>query len=284
MSSLFAGLVDDAAVFPPGSSPLDAAVLTHQVWRSGPISSYLGPLLVPVDRTGELLPLLTTAELPVVLIGRAGGVDDLVPAVQMLSGPGVRVVGVELPLPVDEVDAGPTVTALSPLMSGGLTVAIEVGRAHPGAVLRSLAGRPEVEDGLLRGKFRTGGVGPNQVPSSAELATVIHTAVDAGVALKFTAGLHHAIVSTGLNGTVRHGVLNLIAAVDAAARGAGRGRISAALAVPDPVVVVSQLDEARIAAVRRTFLSFGCCGVTEPLAEFARAGMIPALTAGVPGE
>ena len=70
MSSLFAGLVDDAAVFPPGSSPLDAAVLSHQVWRSGPISSYLGPLLVPVDRATELVPLLTTDELPVVLINR----------------------------------------------------------------------------------------------------------------------------------------------------------------------------------------------------------------------
>ena len=283
MSSLFAGLLDDAAVFPPGSSPLDAAVLTHQVWRTGPISSYLGPLLVPVDRASELLPLLTADELPVVLIGGAGGVHDLVSAVRMLSAPGVQVVGVELPLPVDEVDAGPTVTALSPLMSNGLTVAIELGRSHPVDVLRSLSDRPEVDDGLLRGKVRTGGAGPAEVPSFAELATVIHAAVDAGVALKFTAGLHHAVVAAGLDGTVRHGVLNLIAAVDVADRGAGRGRISAALARPDPVGTVARLDEARIAAVRSTFLSFGCCGVTEPLAEIARTGLIPTLTAGVPG-
>ncbi len=283
MSSLFAGLVDDAAVFPPGSSPLDAAVLSHQVWRSGPISSYLGPLLVPVDRATELVPLLTTDELPVVLIGGAGGVHDLVAAVRLLSDPGIRVVGVELPLRVDEVDAGPTVTALSPLMSGGMTVAIEVGRTHPLDVLRSLATLPEVDTGLLRGKFRAGGIGPGAVPSVAELAAVIHAAVDAGVALKFTAGLHHAVVASGLDGTVRHGVLNLIAAVDVADRGAGRGRISAALALPDPVPTVSRLDEARIAAVRSTFLSFGCCGVTEPLAEIARTGLIPALTAGVPG-
>ena len=149
-------------------------------------------------------------------------------------------------------------------------------------MLRALASLPEVDDGSVRSKFRTGGADSEQVPSFAELAAVLHAAVDAGIGIKLTAGLHHAVAANRSDGTIAHGVLNVINAVDAADRGASRSRIAAILAQPDPADAVRRLDEARVAAVRSTFLSFGCCGVTEPLAEIAALGLIPPLTASVP--
>jgi len=281
VSTLFAGLVDDAAVFPPGLSPLDAAMVSHRVWHAGPISPYLGPLLVPAERASELLPMLSTDEVDIVLIGTPGGVPELTAAVRLLSRPGLHVVGVEVPLPQEETDPAPTVRALAPMVTAGVTVAVELGRQRPLDVLRALALLPEVDDGSVRAKFRTGGMDPEQVPSFAELAAVLHAAVDAGIGVKLTAGLHHAVAANRADGTIAHGVLNVINAVDAADRGASRSRIAAILAQPDPADAVRRLDEARVAAVRSTFLSFGCCGVTEPLAEIAALGLIPPLSASV---
>jgi len=282
VSTLFAGLVDDAAVFPPGLSPLDAAMVSHRVWQAGPIGPYLGPLLVPAERASELLPMLSVDEVDIVLIGSPGGVPELTAAVRLLTRPGLRVVGVELPLQQDETDPAPTVRALAPLLTAGLTVAVELGRQRPLDVLRALAMLPEVDDGSVRAKFRTGGADPAQVPSFAELAVVLHAAVDAGIGIKLTAGLHHAVATHRSESAPTHGVLNVINAVDAADRGASRSRVAAILAQVDPADAVRRLDEARVAAVRSTFLSFGCCGVTEPLAEIAALGVIPPLTASVP--
>ena len=277
MSTLFARLVDDAAVYPPGSSPLDAAMVSHRVWQTGPISRYLGPLLVPAERASELLPMLSDDVVRIALIGSAGAARDLLAAVRLLTRPGLEVVGVEIPLPDGEYDAGPTVSALTPAMAAGLTVAVEVTRGKAATAIRSLAARPEADGGLLRAKFRTGGVLETQVPAFRELATVIHAAVDAGIGFKLTSGLHHAAATTQPGGTIRHGVLNVCAAVDAADRGAEIGEIAAKLADPDPAAVVRRLDEPRITAVRSAFLSFGCCAVTEPLAEIAATGLIPTL-------
>ena len=43
---LFAGLVDDAAVFPPGSATLTDAVISHRAHRMAWYNSLVGPLLV----------------------------------------------------------------------------------------------------------------------------------------------------------------------------------------------------------------------------------------------
>ena len=47
MRALWSGLVDDAAVFPPGNAPLDVAVSGHRALRAGPDADLVGPLLVP---------------------------------------------------------------------------------------------------------------------------------------------------------------------------------------------------------------------------------------------
>src|SRR5947207_13513042 len=51
---LFAGLVDDAALFPPGNAPMDRAVWEHTAHRSSWYSDLVGPLVCPASRVTEL--------------------------------------------------------------------------------------------------------------------------------------------------------------------------------------------------------------------------------------
>src|SRR5690349_9033386 len=46
---VFAGLLDDAAVFPPGNAPLSEAVERHRDHRAAWYAPMVGPLLVPAD-------------------------------------------------------------------------------------------------------------------------------------------------------------------------------------------------------------------------------------------
>ena len=101
---LFDRLVDDAAVFPPGLSPLDVAVREHLERRSQPYAGHLGPLLVPATDAAELSRLASADErtggepLEVGLVVRPGAdVKALVEAAGVLRDDArVVVTGVEL--------------------------------------------------------------------------------------------------------------------------------------------------------------------------------------------
>jgi hypothetical protein len=47
--ALFDGLVDDAAVFPPGNAPLDRALIGHRRHREAWYAGLVGPLVVPAS-------------------------------------------------------------------------------------------------------------------------------------------------------------------------------------------------------------------------------------------
>ena len=51
--ALFARLVDDAAVFPPGNAPLPEAVTAHLTHRTAWYASLVGPLMVPTSPFGK---------------------------------------------------------------------------------------------------------------------------------------------------------------------------------------------------------------------------------------
>ena len=52
--ALLRGLVDDAAVFPPGSAPLPEAVAAHRDHRTAWYADMVGPLLVPASTLRSL--------------------------------------------------------------------------------------------------------------------------------------------------------------------------------------------------------------------------------------
>jgi hypothetical protein len=91
MRSLFTGLFDDAALFPPGDAPMAAAVPAHRELRAR-LGDLVGPFVVPAARLGELEEHLGDGEpFGISLIAAAG---DLPAA----AGPGAPRPG-SLPLP-----------------------------------------------------------------------------------------------------------------------------------------------------------------------------------------
>src|SRR5690606_25472240 len=95
---------------------------------------------------------------------------------------------------------------------------------------------------------------------------------------KATAGLHHAVRTTDPEtGFHQHGFLNLLLATDAALNGRPVADLVAVLADRDAPAVadrVADLGDARTAAARALFLSFGTCSITEPVAELTDLGLL----------
>lgn len=280
-------LIDDAAVFPPGSAALPDAVPAHRRIRASALAPFVGPLLVPAGRWRELPPLLDDeAPLDVVLISRRG--DDGVDLAAALRGlareAGARVVGVEVAMPAGSTDPRRTLDTVESLVTTRQSVTVEFDGADPDRVLAHLASVRRGRELAVRGKFRTGGTRPQDSPAAPVLAAVIAAATGRRVPVKFTAGLHHAVTGThGPGGSVQYGVLNVISAIDRAAgarRGAGDApprRVVDALLADDPDALAGQamsLSTEQVRDVRAVFTSFGCCGVLEPLAELTSLGVV----------
>jgi hypothetical protein len=278
-------LIDDAAVFPPGLAALEDAVPAHRRLRRSALARYVGPFLLPVDRHQELLALLDDADrLDVVLIasGQDPDVELLTDALPGLAhAAGVRVVGVEVPLPDRQADPLPLLELLVSAVTMHQTVTIEFDGTDPDAVLAALSTVRRDGELAVRGKFRTGGTTPKASPAVEVLATVITAATGRHVPVKFTAGLHHAVTGNhGPGGSMQYGVLNLIRAVRRSAGdvdGAPHRRVVVALLADDPDSLAAEavsLSPAEVRTVRSVFTSFGCCGVVEPLAELSALGVI----------
>jgi hypothetical protein len=263
--ALFAGLLDDAAMFPPGNASPGDALRAHLSYRSSALSGLVGPLLVPAARFGEFCEAFGDAGSPAVavaLIGTAEVPGEVPPAMEL--------VGFELP-----VEAAPL-----PDPGGAYRVACEV--TSSSERLQVLAA---VAEGRARGrhviaKYRTGGTSADAFPSERALGEVLVAAAAVGVPLKFTAGLHSAIRFTDpVTGFDHHGFLNLMTAVSAAISGAEAGVVESALASRDADAVTAEINSwaaGEIADVRAAFVSFGCCAVEEPVADLVKLGLLDA--------
>jgi len=274
--ALFASLIDDAAVFPPRAARLADAVREHAEYRRGRHAALIGPLLVPVSAAAEAASLLTrTPGFPVSLIARPGApVDEIPSALAHLTRAGVDVAGVEMGWFEGWRDVDVQ----------GRRLALEVGRpGGPARLAEVLAdirrGAALTESGTpVVAKFRTGATDTWAWPDEAELAGVIRAAVDAGVSLKLTGGLHH-LVRAEHDGEPQHGLLNVLAAVHRAIAGDPAPDLAAVLAERDPQVLVrtiTALDAEQVRAVRAVFVSYGCCDVRDPIGELVTLGLVAA--------
>ncbi len=164
-----------------------------------------------------------------------------------------------------------------PASPAGLPIACEVVAADdPGlAVLEAIASSG---DGDYVGKFRTGGTTAAAFPDEAQLARVVVAAARVGTPMKYTAGLHHALrFRDARTGFEHHGFLNLLVGVRAALSGAAEREVADILTLRSADPIVSDVlgwsvDET--AAVRRSFVSFGCCGVADPVADLVDLGLV----------
>ena len=280
LTDLFEGLIDDAAVFPPGNSPLPQALAGHRAHNDQWYASLVGPLLVPAGSWVELSELVsdespenTDRPVRVGLISRPGGDVEVLREAELglREVDGVQVVGAELgwyPRWYDE-------------LAGDLPLAIEVPRGEDQDQAIADVRAAQREGYPVVAKFRTGPTPTWQWPDENELAAFLAVVAAADVPFKLTGGLHHALrgryVPAGGEEEDNHGLLNILAATHAAAIEAPVEDIAAILAERDPSALVHRLRDLKrreIASVRELFTAYGCCTVTDPITELVDHGLL----------
>jgi hypothetical protein len=267
------GLLDDAAIFPPGDLPLPEATAAHGAHRD----AWYGDLLGTFVLKDTDLPLVRGVSHPlsVVVTGGAGHVAGPLGAAARL---GLEVAGLEIALrdPADLAgNARRVVAAVDHARAEGVLdeavpVYVELPQDDPAHGWQAAA--DEVASAELRLKLRTGGVEAHLFPTAGRLAAWIDAALDRELVFKCTAGLHHAVRHTSAEGFEQHGFLNVLLATVRAFDGASR---------EETVAVLEERDAGRLAVTdddvargRRWFASFGTCSVEEPLADLLALGLL----------
>ncbi|QBR94413.1 hypothetical protein EXE57_09360 [Nocardioides euryhalodurans] len=273
MSPAWSGLVDDAAVFPPGNAPLPDAVSAHRERRDEWWADLVGSFVVTDEKlsgVGDPLPL------SVVVTGGAGAVPG---ALRIAGRAGHTVAGLEIALrDLDDlagnarrVAAAVDAAAVEGLLDDEVPTYVEL-PAVPDAGSWLRAADAVAESGL-RLKFRTGGLEAHLFPSATTLAGWVDAALDRETPFKCTAGLHHALAHTDdATGFAHHGFLNVLVATLRAFDGAATDEVVALLEARDPEPLLTTGDD--LARGRRWFTSFGSCSVTEPLDDLLALGLL----------
>jgi len=273
LDAAWRGLVDDAAIFPPGDAPLADAAADHQARRTEPYADLVGTFVV---RDTDLPALKATPlALSVVVTGGAGNIAGLASLARKLH---IAVEGIEIALrDLDDLagNARRVVTAVDAARADGqlddhVPVHVELPAGEP--THQWLAAADEVAAAELRLKFRTGGLEAAAYPPAHALAGWIDAALDRETPFKCTAGLHHAVRHTGDDGFEHHGFLNVLVATRRAFDGAPIDEVVATLEERDGAVLAA--DSSDLDRARRWFTSFGSCSVTEPLDDLIALGLL----------
>jgi hypothetical protein len=213
-----------------------------------------------------------------VLVGDAGKSRDVANVVLALSRPGtgILVEAIEATAETDD-----EIRELGAIWPAALDRYVEIpANDDPAALLPSLGATGQ------HGKVRAGGVTADRFPSTHEIGRLLARAARAGVALKATAGLHHAIRGSyrltyepGSAAGVMHGFVNLLLAATLLLAGRIDEDLADACLDDDRpeafklsgragswlngVVTYSEIAHARESLLR----SVGTCSFDEPVAE-----------------
>jgi len=269
LSPAWSGLVDDAAIFPPGDAPLPDAVAAHTDRREEWWSDLVGGFVVrdtDVPRVG--VPL----SLAVVVTGGAGAIEG---ALTLADRGGHEVAGVEIALrDLDDLPGNARRVAAASDACGLEPERMYVELPHVPDSGSWLRAADEVAQAGLRLKFRTGGLEDHAFPPPHALARWIDAALDRETPFKCTAGLHNAVRHDNADGFTHHGFLNVLVATVRAFDGAATDEVVALLEERDGDALVATVTEADLARARRWFTSFGSCSVTEPLDDLLSIGLL----------
>ena len=269
------GLVDDAAVFPPGDAPLPEALAAYvgrrDEWYADLVASFV-VTDVAVPRVTEAVPV------SVVVTGGAGAIAG---ALKLAAKRDLAVAGLEIALrdpddlPGNARRVTATVDAARSEGSLGEDVPVYVELPQSEATPSWLAAADVVAEGEHRLKVRTGGLEADLFPSPGTLAGWIDAALDRETPFKCTAGLHHAIAHRDhQTGFAHHGFLNVLLATGQAFDGASTAEVAALLADHYPNDLVALARNSDLAGTRRWFVSFGSCSVQEPLDDLVGLGLV----------
>lgn len=272
----WAGLVDDAAVFPPGDATLPAAVTAYTHRRHEWYADLVGPLVV---RDTDLADVPTDLPVSVVLTGGAGAVSGVA---RLAQKKGHHLLALESAVR-DLDDLAGNVRRITAAVeaardSGGLVtteVYVELPQVDPTPAW--LAAADAVAEAEHHLKFRTGGVEPSLFPAASTVAAWIDAALDRETSYKCTAGLHHAVRHRDHETGFEHlGFLNVLLATRVAFDGGSRDEVTEVLDdhyANDLVAMARQTD---LLGARRWFTSYGSCSITEPLDDLLGLGLLEA--------
>jgi hypothetical protein len=270
----WSGLVDDAAVFPPGDAALPDAVSAYVARRGEWYAEVVGPLVV---RDTDLPGVPADVPVSVVLTGGAGAVAGVA---RLAASKGHRIVGLEAAVR-DLDDLGGNVRRITTAVDAaradgyleGTTVYVELPQVEPTAAW--LAAADEVAAAEHHLKLRTGGLEAHLFPSAATVAAWVDAALDRETPFKCTAGLHHAVRHRDhATGFEHHGFLNVLLATRLAFDGGTPEEVARMLDdhyANDLVALARQSD---LAGARRWFTSYGSCSVTEPVDDLVGLGLL----------
>ena len=308
LRALLTGVIDYAGMFPPASLPLEEAIRNYARYRQEPESWMLGRFVCPAGRLVELAPFVeelfsSRPPLPLAVLGRKAknmldldisgeDVADMV-FFQQSQESRASFDAYEIRFPTDFGSYPPfAVESVNSLLLETMLYANVFCEASPesdrhasfASMLSVLAGCKGKKP--LGFKLRCGGSDAVDLPSPEEVAYVIASCSDAGIRLKFTAGLHHPIRHFNAEvQTKMHGFINVFTAgVLAHAR-----RLSAEKLRPiieDEDAGHFQFDDnglswkewsattEEIAAARKQVVSFGSCSFDEPREDLRRLGWL----------
>ncbi|WP_034271337.1 hypothetical protein [Haloechinothrix halophila] len=281
-TTLLDGLVDDAGLFPPTALAMPDAVARHRSDLAEDSAVLTHRFLCPASRLGELRAELANADqFRLGLIADTGS-DGLTEVVAGITGDArLELSMVEFPLA--RVDAATPAAALEvvagALDAAGVAPGIPV-FAEPASwsevaeLVAAIAARRDA----FRLKLRCGGIRAELFPSPEMLAGALVTAARADVAVKATAGLHHAVrYIDPATGFVHHGYLNLLAAAADAVESANVIAVADTLRTTDRATLLARvagLSAATIAATRRLLVSYGSCSTATPVTEAREFGLL----------
>lgn len=282
---LFTGLVDDAAVFPPGSAALPDALRTHRRHRSAWYAGLVGPLVLPASRLGDAVTLLDAGGRDRPATGGPHPVDLSAVGDTGLDGLAATVAAADPRLPIRQVEIAVAKRGEDP--QPGLARLLACLRDWPAitgyaetpltwGLMGALDTLAEARAGGLdvAPKFRTGGLAAELFPTPIELAAVICACRDRSLPFKLTAGLHHAVRHTDPEtGFVHHGFLNVLIAGTVAVDGGEVADVAEVLGGTDPMRLV-EAGRAGLDQARPLLAAFGSCSVMEPLTDLVRLGLI----------
>ncbi|WP_030157483.1 hypothetical protein [Glycomyces sp. NRRL B-16210] len=261
MPAMLRGLIDDAALFPPGNAPLETAVPAHRGYRQSWYEALVGPLLVPQTRLGDLDRAHDRGRgdlrVGVIVDGDLEGVPEAVTALD----PRITVTHYESRQSVERL------AALAPAWGKPVFAELPLDEA--------------LEDGLdalrptgFTPKFRTGGLTAEHFPAPATLAAAMAACRRRGLAFKLTAGLHRAVRHRDPEtGFTHHGFLNVLVAAADAEQNAPVEDLTATLASTDEADLA---DRARrvLHEPRTLWTGFGSCSIDEPLTDLLKLRLL----------
>lgn len=257
--ALLERLIDHAALFPPASLPMGAAVEEDRRARASAEAWMLDRFICPATRLHELP-------------------DDPPPLSVVVDGEPSADPGA---LPIELVEArGVSLERIRDLFGQEPEVFVELAVGE--GLEPALAGLSNAGAGA---KLRCGGVTADAFPSVEQVARFVCACEEIGVPWKATAGLHHPVRHVDQDtGFHMHGFLNLLAA--AAFADEGEEAVAAILAEEDPVAFTVddrefglhgyRADADAIARMRRERLvAYGSCSFSEPVEDLTALGVLP---------